>query len=110
MNIYCCLCFIVSKILHKQGPAVGCPREPWHDLHSQIDGPAAYDILTNFEERWLRASKPHGLQKVRKSHDDSLLRIERIPDILGILDTPCLSDNDPECWHAQVTIILPTVY
>ncbi|KAK2989766.1 hypothetical protein RJ640_012706 [Escallonia rubra] len=27
------------------GPALGCPREPWHDLHSRIDGPAAYDIL-----------------------------------------------------------------
>lgn len=84
------------------GPAVGCPREPWHDLHSQIDGPAAYDILTNFEDRWLRASKPRGIQKMRKSHDDALLRIERIPDILGITDTPCLSEDDPECWHAQV--------
>ncbi|GJN30105.1 hypothetical protein PR202_gb18384 [Eleusine coracana subsp. coracana] len=21
------------------------PREPWHDLHSKIDGPAAYDVL-----------------------------------------------------------------
>ncbi|KAJ7952392.1 Phospholipase D [Quillaja saponaria] len=39
------------------GPVVGCLGQPWHDLHSQIDGPAAYDILTNFEERWLKASK-----------------------------------------------------
>ncbi|PQQ14260.1 phospholipase D beta 1 [Prunus yedoensis var. nudiflora] len=45
--------------------AVGCPRQPWHDLHSKIDGPAAYDVLTNFEERWLKASKPHGLQKLK---------------------------------------------
>ncbi|KAI7748607.1 hypothetical protein M8C21_012407, partial [Ambrosia artemisiifolia] len=33
------------------GSVSGCPREPWHDLHSKIDGPAAYDIMTNFEER-----------------------------------------------------------
>ncbi|KAL1830897.1 hypothetical protein DCAR_0100850 [Daucus carota subsp. sativus] len=83
------------------GPAVGCPREPWHDLHSQIDGPAAYDILTNFEERWMRASKPHGIQKIKKSNDDSLLRIERIPDILGITEGS-MNEDDPECWHAQV--------
>uniref|UniRef100_A0A2N9GN39 Phospholipase D n=1 Tax=Fagus sylvatica TaxID=28930 RepID=A0A2N9GN39_FAGSY len=58
-------------------PPVGCPREPWHDLHCYIDGPAAYDILTNFEERWLEeGSKLH--------------------------DFPCQSQNDPEGWHVQV--------
>lgn len=84
------------------GPVAGCPREPWHDLHCQIDGPAAYDILTNFEERWLRASKPHGLQKMTKSHDDSLLIIDRIPDIIGITDVSCLNEDGPEAWHVQV--------
>ncbi|KDP25544.1 hypothetical protein JCGZ_20700 [Jatropha curcas] len=81
---------------------VGCPREPWHDLHSKIDGPAAYDILTNFEERWSKASKPHGLQKLKASHDDALLRIERIPEILGIAEASSQADNDPESWHTQV--------
>lgn len=80
----------------------GCPREPWHDLHCRIDGPAAYDILTNFEERWLKASKPHGIKKLKTSYDDSLLRIDRMPEILGIADAPCLSENDPESWHVQV--------
>lgn len=84
------------------GPAVGCPREPWHDLHSRIDGPAAYDILANFEERWLKASKPHGLQKLKASSDDALLKIERIADINGIEDGPFLSPDDPEGWHVQV--------
>ncbi|KAL6280243.1 hypothetical protein ACE6H2_017124 [Prunus campanulata] len=82
--------------------AVGCPRQPWHDLHSKIDGPAAYDVLTNFEERWLKASKPHGLQKLKTSHDDALLRIERIPEIIGIADVPCLSGDDLEAWDVQV--------
>ncbi|KAI3727566.1 hypothetical protein L6452_16182 [Arctium lappa] len=84
------------------GPTVGCPREPWHDLHSRIEGPAAYDVLKNFEERWLRASKPHGIRKIKKSSDDSLLILDRIPDILGIDDAHCTSEQDPNGWHVQV--------
>nr|CAB3456248.1 unnamed protein product [Digitaria exilis] len=33
------------------------PRQPWHDLHCKIEGPAAYDILTNFEQRWRKSAK-----------------------------------------------------
>ncbi|XP_077235081.1 phospholipase D gamma 1-like [Tasmannia lanceolata] len=83
-------------------PNANCPREPWHDLHCKIDGPAAYDVLTNFEERWLKASKRHGINKLKRSYDDALLKIERIPDIVGRLDVPCLNENDPEAWHVQV--------
>ncbi|WCJ23124.1 phospholipase D beta 1 [Euphorbia peplus] len=84
------------------GNVAGCPREPWHDLHSRIDGPAAYDVLTNFEERWLKAAKPQGIKKLKKSYDDALLRIERIPDIIGVFDAPSVSENDPESWHVQI--------
>ena len=28
------------------------PREPWHDVHCRLEGPAAFDVLTNFEQRW----------------------------------------------------------
>ncbi|KAF3949156.1 hypothetical protein ACB098_10G058600 [Castanea mollissima] len=84
-------------------PLVGCPREPWHDLHCRIDGPAAYDVLTNFEERWRKASQPHGLERLKaSSHDDALLKIERIPDIIGIAEFPCQTQKDPEGWHVQV--------
>nr|ADY75749.1 phospholipase D beta [Litchi chinensis] len=83
-------------------PTTDGPREPWHDLHCRIDGPAAYDILRNFEERWLKASKPHGLQKFRTSHDDALLKLERIPEIMGLAEVSSLNVNDPESWHIQV--------
>ncbi|KAH0971037.1 hypothetical protein GBA52_023193 [Prunus armeniaca] len=33
------------------------PRQPWHDLHCRIDGPAAYDVLINFEQRWRKATQ-----------------------------------------------------
>ncbi|EXC11731.1 Phospholipase D beta 1 [Morus notabilis] len=85
------------------GTVAGCPREPWHDLHSRIDGPAAYDVLTNFEERWLKASKPQGMSKLKRNlYDDALLRLERIPDIIGLADATCTSENDPENWHVQI--------
>jgi phosphatidylserine/phosphatidylglycerophosphate/cardiolipin synthase-like enzyme len=61
------------------------PREPWHDLHSKINGPAAYDVLQNFQERWIKASKRHGIKKLAKSYDDALLSIERIPEIINIM-------------------------
>ncbi|KAH7846736.1 hypothetical protein Vadar_017561 [Vaccinium darrowii] len=117
---------------------VGCPREPCHDLHCRIDGPTAYDILTNFEERWSSASKPRtheklkmsggdALQKISKIrgitelkalnpkrlletyksyddelHDDALLSIDSIPEIIRMTDLPCLTDDDPEAWHVQI--------
>ncbi|KAF6160418.1 hypothetical protein GIB67_019187 [Kingdonia uniflora] len=102
--------FKTLQTLHKDdfhnptfaAPVDGCPREPWHDLHSRIDGPAAYDILTNFEERWLKASKRHGIKKLKRSNDDALLRIERIPDIVGMLEAQSINESDPEDWHVQV--------
>lgn len=33
------------------------PREPWHDIHSRVEGPAAIDLLQNFEERWRRQAE-----------------------------------------------------
>ncbi|KAI4389153.1 hypothetical protein MLD38_001409 [Melastoma candidum] len=84
------------------GNTVGCPREPWHDLHSKIDGPAAYDVLTNFEERWYRASKPSGIKKLKMTYDDALLSINTIPEIIGIADASYGSERDPESWHVQI--------
>ncbi|KAL6578955.1 Phospholipase D beta 1 [Orobanche minor] len=64
------------------GAAVGCPREPWHDLHCKIDG--------------------HRLQKMKTSYDDSLLRLERIPDVLGIEEAAREREGDLDGWHVQV--------
>ncbi|GAB2224584.1 hypothetical protein Droror1_Dr00005346 [Drosera rotundifolia] len=99
--------FRTLETLHKDdyhnpnftGPTHGCAREAWHDLHCKIDGPAAYDILTNFEERWLRVAQPHGLHKLMSSHDDYLLKIDRIPSFVKFSDS---SHNDGEAWHVQV--------
>ncbi|KAG9144442.1 hypothetical protein Leryth_014488 [Lithospermum erythrorhizon] len=91
---------------------VKCPRQPWHDLHCRIEGPAAYDVLTNFEQRWKKAAKWSELGRRFKSywHDDALLKIERIswitsPSPTVDNDDPSLwvsEEEDPENWHVQV--------
>nr|GMD61198.1 phospholipase D delta-like [Ipomoea batatas] len=57
-----CTCVIVKETspdgfnrgtlysLYTYGPKL--QGSPWHDLHCRIDGPAAYDVLINFAQRW----------------------------------------------------------
>ncbi|XP_028776600.1 phospholipase D delta [Neltuma alba] len=98
------------------------PRQPWHDLHCRIDGPAAYDVLLNFEQRWRKATKwkEFGIlfKKASHWHDDALLKIERISWILSPSlprskdgsttvpgDNPLLwvnSEDDTDNWHVQI--------
>lgn len=44
---------IAGASLHKGGP-----REPWHDAHACITGEAAWDVLSNFEQRWIKQCDP----------------------------------------------------
>ncbi|KAH1163403.1 hypothetical protein GLYMA_01G162100v4 [Glycine max] len=101
------------------------PRQPWHDLHCRIDGPAAYDVLINFEQRWRKATKWKEFailfKKSSQWHDDALIRIERISWILSPSGAATLKDksddytvpeddplvwvsseDDPENWHVQI--------
>ncbi|KAG8377997.1 hypothetical protein BUALT_Bualt08G0092100 [Buddleja alternifolia] len=90
------------------------PRQPWHDLHCRIEGPAAYDVLKNFEQRWRKATKwsEFGQRFKRISHwnDDAMLKIERISWISSPStdipnDHPSLwvsKEDDPENWHVQI--------
>lgn len=89
-------------------------------MHCRIDGPAAYDVLINFEQRWRKSTqwREFGLRKkVSHWHDDALIKINRISWILS----PTISvtkestsipeddqalwvqkESDPENWHVQV--------
>ncbi|KAJ4965352.1 hypothetical protein NE237_017201 [Protea cynaroides] len=89
------------------------PRQPWHDLHCRIEGPAAYDVLQNFEQRWKKATKwsEFGQRFKRISHwHDALIKIERISWIISPsasvpYDDPILSvskEGHPQSWHVQV--------
>jgi len=42
------------------------------------------------------------LRRMKSSHDDSLLKIDRIDDIVGIDNVPGLNEDNQETWHTQV--------
>ncbi|KAL0366002.1 UNVERIFIED_CONTAM: Phospholipase D delta [Sesamum radiatum] len=67
------------------------PRQPWHDLHCKLEGPAAYDVLKNFEQRWRKATK--------------WSEFGQNPSTTVPNDHPSLwvsEEHDPENWHVQV--------
>ncbi|XP_023743195.1 phospholipase D delta [Lactuca sativa] len=99
------------------------PRQPWHDLHCKIDGPAAYDVLLNFEQRWKKATKWREFafiaKKMAQWQDDALIKIERISWIISPKypvpkhgdhtivpeDEPLLhvsKEDHPDNWHVQI--------
>lgn len=99
------------------------PRQPWHDLHCRIDGPAAYDVLVNFAQRWRKTTKWREFSLLKKKmsnwNDDAMIKIDRISWILSPAfsiakdgtytsspeDDPKLHvsrEENPENWHVQV--------
>uniref|UniRef100_A0A0E0D1L0 Phospholipase D n=1 Tax=Oryza meridionalis TaxID=40149 RepID=A0A0E0D1L0_9ORYZ len=68
--------------------AKGGPREPWHDIHCRVEGPAAWDVLDNFEQRW-RKQAGRGKDSLLVTLDRSTAAADRAAD-------------DPEHWNVQV--------
>lgn len=69
----------------------GGPREPWHDVHAMVQGPCAWDILFNFEQRWRRqATGKWGALKNLKDLSDLWPPEEAI------------AENDEETWNAHI--------
>lgn len=67
----------------------GGPREPWHDIHSKLEGSIAWDVLFNFEQRWRK-----------QGGKDLLLDIRGIDDIIP--PSPVTYEEDRETWHVQL--------
>lgn len=68
----------------------GGPREPWHDIHSRLEGPIAWDVLYNFEQRWRK-----------QGGKDVLVSLRELSSII-IPPSPVMFENDPERWHVQL--------
>lgn len=68
----------------------GGPREPWHDLHSRLEGPIAWDVLFNFEQRWRK-----------QGGKDLLVQVRELDDIL-IPPSPVTYSDDQETWNVQL--------
>ncbi|XP_027356581.1 phospholipase D alpha 1-like [Abrus precatorius] len=68
----------------------GGPREPWHDIHCKLEGPIAWDVLFNFQQRWEK--------QVGKKF---LLPSSMLDDYLLPQSTVARSDEN-EVWNVQL--------
>lgn len=68
----------------------GGPREPWHDIHSRLEGPIAWDVLFNFEQRWKK-----------QGGKDLLLNLRELDDVI-IPPSPATFPDDHETWNVQL--------
>ncbi|KAJ4839320.1 Phospholipase D [Turnera subulata] len=68
----------------------GGPREPWHDIHCKLEGPVAWDVLYNFEQRWRK-----------QVGNESLIPIKQLENLI-IRPLPVLQPNETETWNVQV--------
>ncbi|KAG0484686.1 hypothetical protein HPP92_008765 [Vanilla planifolia] len=68
----------------------GGPREPWHDIHSRLEGPIAWDVLFNFEQRWRK-----------QGGKDLLLQLRDLSDVI-IPPSPVMFSEDKETWNVQL--------
>lgn len=68
----------------------GGPREPWHDIHSRLEGPIAWDVLYNFEQRWRK-----------QGGKDVLVNLRELDHII-IPPSPVMFPDDHETWNVQL--------
>uniref|UniRef100_A0ACD5W198 Uncharacterized protein n=1 Tax=Avena sativa TaxID=4498 RepID=A0ACD5W198_AVESA len=68
----------------------GGPREPWHDIHCRLEGPVAWDVLYNFEQRWRKQGGKDLLVQLRDLADDI------------IPPSPVVYAEDRESWNVQL--------
>ncbi|XP_057776454.1 phospholipase D alpha 1-like [Salvia miltiorrhiza] len=68
----------------------GGPREPWHDIHCRLEGPVAWDVLYNFEQRW------------RKQVGNQLIYPINELDMFLTRPMEIAAPEDPETWNVQL--------
>ncbi|KAG2371022.1 Phospholipase D alpha 1 [Vigna angularis] len=68
----------------------GGPRDPWHDIHSRLEGQIAWDVLFNFEQRWRK-----------QGGKDLLVPLRDLEDVI-IPPSPVTYPGDHETWNVQL--------
>lgn len=86
------------------------PRQPWHDIHGCIQGPAAWDILQEFVARWRLDPSIFPFKSKGDTSEDSIKKVvaklqrlldrEKIPDLIQQYENPRSSKDFP--FTAQV--------
>jgi phospholipase D1/2 len=72
----------------------GGPREPWHDIHCQLEGPVAWDVLYNFEQRWKK--------QIGEKYIIPKAKLDEIVISPSSTDCAVTSSNDLETWNVQI--------
>jgi len=65
------------------------PRQPWHDIHSRVEGAIAHDVMTNFIQRW-KKKRVHELYDLKKS------------DVISAEEEKIFEVTDPRAWSVQL--------
>lgn len=68
----------------------GGPREPWHDIHCKLEGPVAWDVLYNFEQRW------------KKQVGNKFLFTQPQLDQIVIRPNAVTTSQNPDTWNVQI--------
>ncbi|CAL4983199.1 unnamed protein product [Urochloa decumbens] len=88
--------------------ATGGPRESWRDIHCKIEGPAAWDVLHNFEQRWRKQGGKDGLVHnvlswPWKAQKDMLVDLRGMENVIRPQSSPAvIACNNEESWNVQV--------
>eukprot|EP00475_Leptophrys_vorax_P010816 TRINITY_DN1738_c0_g1_i1.p1 TRINITY_DN1738_c0_g1~~TRINITY_DN1738_c0_g1_i1.p1 ORF type:complete len:823 (-),score=224.71 TRINITY_DN1738_c0_g1_i1:24-2492(-) len=69
------------------------PREPWHDLHAKIEGPAAIDVISNFVER---------MRQQASDESQHLVNLKKLGLDKESLRALAAKDRDIGEWNVQV--------
>eukprot|EP01101_Sappina_pedata_P003401 TRINITY_DN1365_c0_g1_i1.p1 TRINITY_DN1365_c0_g1~~TRINITY_DN1365_c0_g1_i1.p1 ORF type:complete len:633 (+),score=152.49 TRINITY_DN1365_c0_g1_i1:1678-3576(+) len=67
------------------------PREPWHDIHSKVEGGVAHDVLMNFMQRW----------QMKKKRANQITEVYTDGVMTPFEDEVTTSDN-PNSWNCQM--------
>ena len=75
------------------GASIECggPREPWHDIHSKLEGPIAWDVFFNFDQRWRK--------QAGQDREHLLIRLE---DFGLVPPSVATFDDNPDTWNVQL--------
>ncbi|KAG6545000.1 hypothetical protein Mapa_013692 [Marchantia paleacea] len=71
----------------------GGPRQPWHDIHSKLEGAVAWDAHTNFVQRWLC--------QAGEINEHLLVSVD--PEASEFCPpSPALEEHHPAAWNVQL--------
>jgi phosphatidylserine/phosphatidylglycerophosphate/cardiolipin synthase-like enzyme len=71
---------------------MGGPRQPWHDIHSKVEGAAAWDVFNNFEQRW----------RYQAGAEMAKLLVDVNDHTVFIPPSPVTKENDVGTWNVQL--------